>query len=466
MYTEEYEDNSSSIKKLIIKVVIALIILIISFVLKKVMITYEYINKEGVNTNPYANATYKDNLEHINSVMLGYFDEDKLKEVKNKPYKVTVKELIDEGVLVSIVDANDKVCNSKKSYVEISPIEDKENEYILKTKLKCSKEDNYILKHLGHYNYCSDFLCEKEQVTISKKTTSPTEVIKFGNEDKLNKNIKVYPKEETPYVPEEDQTKQFEYAKTTKATFDNWSMWSGWIKTSCDTPKENCDDRDPLCRRKIVIHERDEKVKNYSHKYEAPRKEIQQATTSEIKGCNNYNYIVIDNIIYATNAVYTMVNSISSSTKSTQGNWEYKGEQSFDTPQSDSVLKIYKFVKIDFSSCKETCEGKPLKYVYDVYEFTGTLENASENADFLCKGSMSKTVALYKTTDVVDTSSRKEPVYGKVCYYNMKTRNVKTKGNTKKEFSSFNDQKLLDKNYYYTGKVKDSENKQENTQKS
>ena len=96
MYTEEYEDNSSSIKKLIIKVVIALIILIISFVLKKVMITYEYINKEGVNTNPYANATYKDNLEHINSVMLGYFDEDKLKEVKNKPYKVTVKELIDE----------------------------------------------------------------------------------------------------------------------------------------------------------------------------------------------------------------------------------------------------------------------------------------------------------------------------------------------------------------------------------
>ncbi len=454
MYTEEYEDNSSSIKKVLIKIVIVLIILIVSFVLKKVMLTDKYINKENINTNPYTNATYKDNIEHINNVMLGYFDEDKIKEVKDKPYKVTIKELIDEGVLVSIVDANDKICSAKKSYVEITPIENKENEYILKTNLKCSKEDNYVLKHLGHYNYCSDFLCEKERVTISKKATSPSKVIKFGNEDKINKDIDVDPKEETPYIPQEDQTKQFEYAKTTAATLGTWSKWSGWTKTSCTTPKENCDDRNPLCRRKIVIHERDEQIKSYSNKYQAPRKELKQATTSEIKGCNNYNYIVIDNVIYATNAVYTMLNSVSSATKSTQGNWEYRGEQSFDTPQSDSVYKVYKFVKIDFSACEETCEGKPLKYVYDVYEFTGTLENASANPTYLCKGSVSKTVALYKTTDVVDTSSRKEPVYGKVCYYNMKTRNVKTKGNTKKEYSNFNNQELLANNYYYTGKVK------------
>ena len=403
-------------------------------------------------------------MEHINNVMLGYFDEDKLKEIKDKPYKVTIKELIDEGILVSIVDNNDKVCNSKKSYVEISPFEDRENEYILKTYLKCSKDDNYVLKHLGHYNYCGDFLCEKESVAISQKITSPTEIVKFREEDNVNKNLKVYPLEDTPYVPQEDPTNQFEYAKTTGAKMDNWSLWSGWTKTSCDTKKENCDDRDPSCRRKIVLHEREEKIKNYSNKYEAPRKELKQTTTSEIKGCNNYNYIVVDDVIYATNAVYTMLNSISSSTKTTQGNWEYKGEKSFDSPQSDTVLKIYKFVKIDFSACKETCEEKPLKYVYDVYEFTGTLENASENADFLCKGSVSKTVALYKMTDVVDTNSRKEPVYGKVCYYNMKTRSIKSKGKTKKKFSNFDDQKLLAKDYYYTGKVqkpKENENDKE-----
>ncbi len=453
MYTEEYESRGTPIKDLVIRAILALIIIVTAFITVKVMTKDEYVNNANINTNPYTSSTYKENIEHINTVALGYFDEDKLKEIKkDEPYKVTIKELIDEGILVSIIDKNDKVCDSKNSYIELTPFED--DEYVLKTNLKCKTEDNYVLTHLGHYNYCSDYLCEKEGITLSTKATTSTKVVKISDTNKINDEITVEPKEEVPYIPAQDDTKDYEYATTKNAKLGSWSDWSGWTKTSCDTKGENCDDKDPTCRRKIVLYNREEQISSYSNKYNSNRKALSQTTTSNIKGCQEYNYVVINNVVYATNAVYTMVNSISSDTKSTQGNWEYKGEQSFDTPPSDTVNKVYKFIKIDFEACEETCVDKPLKYVYDVYEFTGELKNVNDDASLLCQGSMSKTVAVYTLNDTSDTGSRKEPVYGNVCYYNMKTRKVNSKGNTKKQFSVFGDTTLLSQNYYYTGTVK------------
>ena len=42
----------------------------------------------------------------------------------------------------------------------------------------------------------------------------------------------------------------------------------------------------------------------------------------------------------------------------------------------------------------------------------------------------------------------------------MKTRKVKNKGTTKKQFSAFNDATLLSQNYYYTGTVKNKATQQ------
>ncbi len=453
MYTEEFEDNKKPIKKFIILFVIVLILIIILNMLSKDMTKEVVTNVENKDIVLYKNSTYKENLDHISDVMYGYFTRDKLKELKDKDFKMTVKELIDDGQLVSIVDNYDKVCDDENSYVELSKYNDKE--YVLKIKLKCSKEDDYVLKRIGHYNYCSNYLCEKENVKVVDKKSKPNKVVKFSEEEKVNKKIKAKPKEVSPYVPVADTTKSFQYATTTGVKLNKWSNWSGWIKTSCDMPQENCDDRNPLCRRKIVLYNQDEKIGSYNHVYEYPRKELTQSTTSQIKGCNAYNYVVINGVTYATSTVYTTINSISSSTKSTQGSWIYKGEQTLDSVASDTATTVYKFVKMDFSACEETCEGKPIKFVYDVYEYTGTLQDTNTDPKgLLCNGAYTKTVASYQIADSSTKEKRKEPVYGKVCYYNMKTRKANRKGNTTTQFSTFNDVNLLNSGYYYTGLIK------------
>ena len=92
--------------------------------------------------------------------------------------------------------------------------------------------------------------------------------------------------------------------------------------------------------------------------------------------------------------------------------------------------------------------------MYMMYEYTGTLSNVAEHPDLLCSGSIDKITPVYESTDTVDSQSRKEPVYGKICYYNMKTRTVKNKGNTATQFSTFNDGSFLSTGFYYTGKIK------------
>ncbi len=452
MYTEEYEDRGTPIKNLVIKVVVAIIFLIGINVTVKYLTKTTYTNTSNINTNPYKNATFKENIDTIESAMLGYFEEEKVEKMKKKKLKVTLAELIEDGVLVPIIDNKDKVCKSSKSYVQLEEIGN--NDYLLRINLECSKDKDYVLKHLVHTNYCSDYLCEKEAATISTKTTKPTKIVKFSDEEKLNPNITVIPQEETPYVPAGDRTLQYEYGRTTGAKIGQWSDWSGWLKTSCDTQAENCDDNNPLCRRKIVLFSQEEKTGNYQNRYEAPRKALTQSTTSQLGGCSNYNYAIVDGVTYATSGVYSMINNISKDTKATQGNWEYKGQQTFDTVPSDTYNKIYKFIEMNFDKCKETCSEKPIKYVYDVYEYTGTLSNVAEHPDLLCSGSIDKITPVYESTDTVDSQSRKEPVYGKICYYNMKTRTVKNKGNTATQFSTFNDGSFLSTGFYYTGKIK------------
>ena len=75
-----------------------------------------------------------------------------------------------------------------KSYVEVTK---EENEYIMKIYLSCSNMEDYIIVHLGCYDYCDKDVCEK--------------------------------KVEKEY--------EYEYRKTTSCVMSPWSKWGDWKLT-------------------------------------------------------------------------------------------------------------------------------------------------------------------------------------------------------------------------------------------
>ena len=65
-----------------------------------------------------------------------------------------------------------------------------------------------------------------------------------------------------------------------------------------------------------------------------------------------------------------------------------------------------------------------------------------------------KTIPIYSTIVVTEKATRKEPLYGDVCYKSTQTRTVLANSSTQKKWSIYNDTKLLNDGWVYTGNKK------------
>ena len=263
---------------------------------------------------------------------------------------------------------------------------------------------------------------------------------------------------------------EYEYTKTTDNKFSEWSAWSSWSKTDCSTSEINCNDSDATCLNKLQLLKRKEQIGTYKKSYARERNVVKQTGSYIEKSCSKYNYVEINKTIYATKTTttYTVINTITSSTQSSTGAWTYNGRASYSNPPRDTNSTHYKFVGADYSYCGDTCTSLP-NYYYDSYSYTGgltkvssttvpgnstssTTSTTSKEYEASCGGYTYKTIPIYGTITVTDKATRDEPLYGNVCYKSTKNRNLIEKGSTKAKWSSYNDTKLLNSGWTYSGR--------------
>ena len=263
---------------------------------------------------------------------------------------------------------------------------------------------------------------------------------------------------------------EYEYTKTTDNKFSEWSAWSSWSKTDCSTSEIDCNDSDATCLNKLQLLKRKEQIGTYKKSYARERNVVKQTGSYIEKSCSKYNYVEINKTIYATKTTttYTVINTITSSTQSSIGAWTYNGRASYSNPPRDTNSTHYKFVGADYSYCGDTCTSLP-NYYYDSYSYTGgltkvssttvpgnstssTTSTTSKEYEASCGGYTYKTIPIYGTITVTDKATRDEPLYGNVCYKSTKNRNLIEKGSTKAKWSSYNDTKLLNSGWTYSGR--------------
>lgn len=125
---------------------------------------------------PLNNQIFADNIDRMKNVAKTYYTVERLPKDINQSKRMTLKEMIDNKLILPLMDSNGKYCSEDDSYVEITKLE---NEYIIKVNLSCTDKKDYIIEHYGCYDICSD-TCKMLETTSKSgyagdiKTTKTT----------------------------------------------------------------------------------------------------------------------------------------------------------------------------------------------------------------------------------------------------------------------------------------------------
>lgn len=155
-------------------------------------------------------AIFNQNITTMKEASILYFTTPRLPEKKGDTVKLTLEDLLEEHLLVAPLDEQGNVCDVNKSYIEMTKHSD---EYILKVNLKCGSEEEYILVHLGCYDYCEGAVCESKTEPTSKPVQSK---------------------------PAKPSTLAYQYEYKLNGKWSDWSKWSEWTleKVTSTTSKD------------------------------------------------------------------------------------------------------------------------------------------------------------------------------------------------------------------------------------
>ena len=522
MYEERRE--SFSVRDLILQVlfiVLFVFILIWLFPTKSYMKNYIDNNVDGNNTVVQGgydldqlavlyNQIFANNIATMKEAAISYYTTDRLPAKVGDTEKMTLQQMYDKHLVLTLKDKNNNACDATKSYVSVTKYED---EYQMKVNLSCGSEEDYIIVYLGCYDYCeASGVCEKQTTTTTPTKPSTgsgkKETVKKVVEVTVNNYYENCDCEKPKYycqvvggkyydakgksVSKEAYEKSCgtakkkyicEYKKVTGGSWGDWGSWSSCTETKI-TPSDNTQVETKSER--VVVGYTEKKVKvgtkleTYLEKYQTSKElsgytyEKQQTgytTEKEISGYTTQKVQVGTKKVQVGTTTKTITKKVAAGTTR---QWVSSG--SGTTIPSDT--KEYVYVKTG-STTSQSCSGCATTtiYTWDVYKLTTVYKTVTETVDEPVYRTepvyetrqvpvyTTKKVPVYKTkktpvyatreVDVYDTVST--PVYDVKTYYRARTRTYKG-GSTDIKWSTCDpvDKKLTDQGYFLTGNVKEA----------
>ena len=161
MYSDEKNEKSYFFRNLIVKI---LLVLLFVFLLMWLF--------PMPNLNPFYDKIFSENISNMTDAAKGYFTVARLPKKEGETKSLTLKEMLDNKMLVEFTDSDGKSCDVNASYVEVTK---KGGEYIFKTNLSCSTGQDYVIEYFGCYDVCQNDECKKDDNNTSNETKKVTE---------------------------------------------------------------------------------------------------------------------------------------------------------------------------------------------------------------------------------------------------------------------------------------------------
>ena len=409
-YDEEKNENTFGliIRKLIKYFIIFLILIFIIwliFIFIKPKANNNKVKDDDVKVIKKNNSNYEEMFLKMKNATLNYYNEDNLEDENT----LSLEQMKDANLIDNIASSY----NLEKSYAKVTK---NDSDYKLEIHVVDNEKEYSKSYILGKYIYCNDtYLCEKDS--------------------SLEKEL-------------------YEYEKANSPILSNWSAWTNYEQTSCDTNKITCDDNDINCLTEVKISSKNITTGKENKVYKTSRSAFKTIEKEVKQVCGNYDYIKINGVYYRTekDSNFKLLGAIKKDTRSNYYNFRYNGRNSYHTPPNDTINTRYVFVDADYSNCSNTCSDHP-NYYYDSYTFTKSLVPVT-NPLLDCNNHITKVIPNYLIEPQQITVSRDEVKQELVCYKSSRTRTKENQENTIK-WSNYDDRELLDNGYSYTGNRKE-----------
>lgn len=177
------------------------IIIIFIFVIIIIWLAMKVINRNKLS------EAFKNNINNMQSVATEYFKGIDLPLNKGESKKITLEEMIEQNLIISLNKDSSNPCDTKESYSKITR---EKNKYQLETTLKCGKEKDTIVKDFSLKD-CKNCNTNSEKKDNKEKNTNTESTSTKKTEEKTNTNT--------------NQTIYYEYVKET-TTYSKWARGS------------------------------------------------------------------------------------------------------------------------------------------------------------------------------------------------------------------------------------------------
>jgi hydrogenase maturation factor len=220
-----YEENRGkfTVRDIILQL---LVVALFIFILIWLFPTKGFISSK---VDPLLDRIFNANVMSMKESAESYYTLERLPKNEGDKVKMTLKQMLEKKIILPFSDKYGESCDLDKSYVEVTK---KGIEYEMKVNLKCSRQEDYIIVHMGCYDYCLNTICQKEETEIKDSKDQPVKPVRPPyNPDKPNTPDK-------PDKPEEPKPKKYicEYGLTKNGYYTAWSDWSEFTPTKITVP--------------------------------------------------------------------------------------------------------------------------------------------------------------------------------------------------------------------------------------
>lgn len=426
MYEERKE--KFTVRDIILQV---LIVALFVFLLIWLFPTKGFMNKK---VDPLLDTIFNTNVMTMKDAAKDYFTLERLPQKEGEKVKLTLGKMLDLKLLLPFVDKYGESCNLDKSYVEVTK---KDSEYEMKVYLKCSKQEDYIIVHMGCYDYCLTTICEKKDEEIKDSNDKP-----------------VKPVTPTP-DPKPEKKLECKYVLSKGGDYTPWSEWSAWTTE------------------KLVVKPGEELI----HEVDDSRVDKVKEDKETIIGYKDITYldgnkpqytkyqIVAKKEITTTCKKFGYKETTTVTSEKKYIGETYLGVFASYTTVSSTDTDRYELVNVQQIPCQENCSVATV-YTYKWYAKTYeiTYKEDVQKGEYGCLEETQTVKPLYGTINLLTgygTSVRTEPIIKieqietLVRYYSERTRKY-VNGSSVDKWSKCNDNDLLNNGWKFTGETREA----------
>lgn len=423
MYEEKRE--KFTVKDMILQI---LFVALFIFLLIWLFPTKGYISSK---IDPLLDTIFNENVMTMKDSAKSYFTLERLPQNTGDKVKMTLQEMLDAKIILPFTDKYGKTCDTNNSYVEVTKNDD---EYVMKVYLECSDQEDYILVHMGCYDYCSTFICENKDKPITDSC---------GNEV-------------TPVVPDdkddEDKTYVCEYVLKTNGYYTAWSDWSDW-QTDKITAQKNVLE---VKTKTETVTTQDKVLTGYEYvKFYDGTQPLYETMT-----------VVTDKKETSTCVEYGSVTTTTVTYEYVYGAETYMGTFTTQNPVTSTASDRYELVSVKDIPCDSNCSITTV-YTYKWYakKITKVATNTTTETDNkVCTKVELTYEPIYSSVQVLTgyaIALRKTPVYTTknintvITYYASRSRHY-VNGSSKTQWSNCCDNDLINAGWTLTGNSKEA----------